>query len=144
MFITCGDDQGRFQNWDDASVLIKQIIKKEKSKICCQVANIFSALKSTPTTTPIKKSELSSCLSCWRDVNQFRVQERLMWVSDLMSSAARLSYLPQRGYQPFRSTTALGLMYILAQLQKSRVQGLISHGKKLVLACIYRKGISHS
>lgn len=49
-----------------------------------------------PPLPQIKKSELSSFFSCWRDVNQFRVQERLMWVSDLTSSATRLSCLLQQ------------------------------------------------
>lgn len=73
-----------------------KFLKKPKSKIWCRTSNVSQLWSQAPPLPQIKKSELSSFFSCWRDVNQFRVQERLMGVSDLTSSATRLSCLPQR------------------------------------------------
>lgn len=49
-----------------------------------------------------------------------------------------------RGDLPSRSTAALGSMWIVEHLQKSRVLHLRSRVKRLGLACLYQKGISHS
>lgn len=47
-------------------------------------------------------------------------------------------------HAPSRSTALWGLMYILAQLQKESSPPLDKSFKKLFLACVYWKGISHS
>lgn len=135
MFITCGNHPGRFQNWGGAFILIKPDV----------VQLMSPQIWSQPPPPPlIKKSELSSCLSCWRDVNQFRVQERLMWVSDLTSSATRLSCFPQRRLSTLQEHCSVRIDVYISTAPKKSSPRLDKSCKKTGFGLRLSKGISHS